>query len=164
MASTTTTDMSRGGTVCELCGLSHPQALIADCGHQTYLCKDCAKGFAGALERCEACEGSNRDDDPGSPEGDADPDPLNQNERRVFNALVASSAGNGHDFGLLQDLTGRWGSVEGLTAKQVGAYVTDLQDKGLLRVDGPVYIHDHGHDVTQFTLTDEGFRLAGIRR
>ena len=87
---------------------------------------------------------------------------LNATEQKVFTALVRSSDGNGHDFGLLQDLTGVWGKVDGLTAKQVGAYVTDLQDKGLIRVHGPVTGLDHGHTVTQFVLTDEGFRLAGL--
>jgi hypothetical protein len=87
---------------------------------------------------------------------------LNTNEQKVFTALVKSSAGNGHDFGLLQDLTGLWGKVDGFTAKQIGAYVTDLQEKGLIRVDGSVSGLDHGHTVTQFTLTDEGFKTAGL--
>jgi len=72
---------------------------------------------------------------------------LNQNEQKVFDAMVYSSDGNGHDFGYLEDVC-----VTGLSRQAIGAYITDLQAKGLVHVHGRI----------QFTLTDEGFRLAGL--
>ena len=87
---------------------------------------------------------------------------LNANEQKVFDALVKSSDGNGHDFGCLEDLTGVWGSVEGLDAQQVGGYITQLQTKGLIYVYDPHWMEDHGHTITQYKLTADGFRLAGL--
>jgi len=87
---------------------------------------------------------------------------LNDTEQRVLNALIESSEGNGHDFGCLEDLTGPWGTVEGLTQQQIGGYITSLQAKGLIEVDEPRFMEDHGHNVTQFELTDLGFKVAGI--
>ncbi len=87
---------------------------------------------------------------------------LNANEQKVFDALVDSSNGNGHDFGCLEDITGPWGTIEGMTNNQIGGYITALQSKALIDVFPPEYMVDHGHNVTQFYITNDGFRLAGL--
>lgn len=86
---------------------------------------------------------------------------LNPTEARVFVALVYSSEGNGHDFGCLEDVTGRWGNIEGLTARQVGGYVTVLENKGLIDVCERHRVNDE-YWVTQFKLTRTGFIQAGL--
>lgn len=56
---------------------------------------------------------------------------INEMETKVLNELVASSAGNGHDFGMVEDVGIR---KLGITGRQLGGYVTKLSQKGYIKV------------------------------
>lgn len=75
-------------------------------------------------------------------------------ERSLLVALVKSSEGNGHDFGCIEDARGVVGKA------QLGALVTSLQKKGVIRVYEPVRT-DSGL-WTQFQLLDVDAAVAAV--
>lgn len=69
-------------------------------------------------------------------------------EAKVLRALDVSAAGNGYDFGLLEDLDA---AALGITGKQLGGVLTDLQNKGYVHIYEPVKVNGT-YTVTQFEL------------
>jgi hypothetical protein len=80
---------------------------------------------------------------------------LNKLERAVFDSVLASCEGNGYDFGFTDEV-----KVEGLSAQQIGAYLSSLGKKGLVDIDEPYY--GTGERLIQIYLTAAGFELAGV--
>ena len=87
---------------------------------------------------------------------------LNENEKNVFDLLVFSSAGNGHDFGCIEDLTEveplrRWNKTvkrTGLSKHQVAGYLSVLQKKKLVNIDPTEKFNLGENSATIFNLTD----------
>jgi hypothetical protein len=75
-------------------------------------------------------------------------------ERKVLKALVRSSDGNGHDFGCIEDVRGVVGKA------QLGALITSLQKKGVIRVYEPV--RTESGLWTQFKLIDIEAAVAAV--
>lgn len=66
-------------------------------------------------------------------------------ELKVLRALHESSAGNGHDFGFIEDARGAVGK------EQLSGVVSSLTQKGVLSFD---YITTDSGEWTQFTFND----------
>lgn len=68
-------------------------------------------------------------------------------EQAALAALRKSSAGNGHDFGIMEDVLWMGGR------KQLGALVTNLSRKGVIQMHEPVRVN--GDElVTQYVLAE----------
>ena len=83
---------------------------------------------------------------------------LRDEEKVIWDLMVESSEGNGHDFGILEDIHE---AAKSLNIADVERHLGKFTDCRL------VTIHDtelvNGVDpVTQFVFTDEGFRKAGL--
>jgi len=72
---------------------------------------------------------------------------LTELEQKALKELQKSSAGNGHDFGCVEDV--KWDG----TRQQLGGVITSLQGKGVLTMYEP-HRTDWGM-VTQFILNEE---------
>jgi len=79
-------------------------------------------------------------------------DGLNENEKKVLDLLIESSAGNGHDFGCIEDVT----EVEhpGLSKHQIAGYLSVLQKKRLLDIDPTEKLNLGENSVTCFQLSN----------
>ena len=69
---------------------------------------------------------------------------LNANQKSVLRSVLASAKGNGYDFGFTDDV-----EAEGLDARQVGAYLSQLSSQGMIEMDYAEHL-----DVTQITFPD----------
>lgn len=77
---------------------------------------------------------------------------LTDYEREIMTQLCVSSAGNGHDFGCIEDLKSNM--------KQARGAISSLSKKRWIDVHGAV-VTDSGR-WTQFTITDEAKVELGI--
>jgi DNA-binding transcriptional ArsR family regulator len=78
---------------------------------------------------------------------------LNAAETKVMAALIASSADNGHDFGIMEEV-----KVSGMSRQALGGYVSVLAQKGLVTVYDREKVNEYW--VTQFKLSDEVIEIA----
>jgi hypothetical protein len=80
-------------------------------------------------------------------------DDLNETERGVLAALIEESSGYGHDFGITEDVV----LPEGVTPKQFSGYMSQLVQKGYVRVenDQGAISFDGRRLPDQFVLTEK---------
>jgi hypothetical protein len=69
-------------------------------------------------------------------------------EQKVLEALKDNAAGNGGDFGIVEDIDTK---VLGINRQQLGGILTTLQAKGVIAVHPAVKVNGE-YWVTQFTL------------
>ena len=79
-------------------------------------------------------------------------DGLNENEKKVFDLLIKSSNGNGHDFGCIEDLT-EVDHAE-ISKHQLAGYLSVLQKKRLIDIDPTEDLNLGENKVTCFQITD----------
>jgi hypothetical protein len=99
---------------------------------------------------------------------------LNETERRVLREAYKASEGNGHDFGMAEDI-----DVEraGISRAQLGAYIGSLSTKGYLNpyttmtaglgermYDGLFYLTAEGHNTGQELVGSDSFTIGDYRR
>ena len=79
---------------------------------------------------------------------------LNENELKVLKSLIASSDGNGHDFGFTDEY-----EECGFTKHQMAGYISQLSQKDYIELDD--LSEDPGCDcnAVQFTFTPEAENL-----
>ena len=76
---------------------------------------------------------------------------LNPKQREVLQALVKDSEGNGHDFGIIENI--KYANL-GLTGQQFGAYFTQLNELGAFSSVDRVKVN--GKDwITQYAFSDK---------
>lgn len=71
---------------------------------------------------------------------------LNDAQWQVLSALVVEAASNGYDFGVLECVT----TPKGMGKQAYGAYVTQLNEGGLVHIEKATKIN--GRNVTQYTF------------
>ncbi len=74
---------------------------------------------------------------------------LNDRERAVLTAAIVAAEGNGYDFTFGDEVVVECSS---LTAQQVGGYLSALQSKGYLYVDGDIQTNGRALGTSQITF------------
>ena len=77
---------------------------------------------------------------------------LNEREKVVWGALLKSSEGNGHDFGILEDLTN--GGLPGYSTHELAGYIGSIAKKGYINIYPPHKVNGD-YWVTQFVICDK---------
>ena len=80
-------------------------------------------------------------------------------EKVIWDLLIESSDGNGHDFGILEDIHE---AAKNLNITDVQRHLDKVVARRLITVYDTEYPVSEAEPVTQFTFTDDGFRKAGL--